>query len=124
MRRPDLLILIVVWEFITALGAFIAISAIVVFALPEVERLYGVAHAGGIFGLSIAILVLFCSAIIAIAGGIGLLSGREWGRVLGIAYAAISLLRIPFGTIIGILVIIYLTKPEVREYFEALREKK
>ena len=31
--------------------------------------------------------------------------------------AALSLFFIPFGTIIGILVIIYLTRPEVRDYF-------
>lgn len=36
--------------------------------------------------------------------------------------AAVSLLWIPFGTVIGILVIIYLIKPEIREYFESAQK--
>jgi len=36
MRRPDLLVLIAVWEFLTALGAFIGISAIGIFAFPVI----------------------------------------------------------------------------------------
>ena len=119
MRRPDLLVLIAVWEFLTALGAFIGISAIGIFAFPEVFRLWGPALVGGIYGLSMALLMLLCYTSIAVAGGIGLLNGKEWGRILSIAHAAVSLLWIPFGTIIGILVIIYLIKPEVREYFES-----
>jgi len=122
MRRPDELILIAVWEFITAVGALIGISAIVIFAFPEISHLYGIAEVGSTFGLSIAIVFLFISACVAVAAGIGLLSGKEWGRVLSIAYATISLLRIPFGTVIGILVIVYLVKPQVREYFESAKE--
>jgi len=122
MKRPDLLILIAMWEFISMLGALIGISAIAVFAFPSVNELYGIAHVGGIFGLIIAMLMLLLTAGIALAAGIGLLRGKEWGRVLSIAYAAISLICIPFGTIIGILVIIYLTKTEVREYFESAQE--
>ena len=37
---------------------------------------------------------------------------------MGIIVAALSLFWFPVGTAIGILVIIYLAKPEVREYFE------
>ncbi|MGB2763512.1 MAG: hypothetical protein HQ555_06750 [Candidatus Aminicenantes bacterium] len=122
MKKPDMLILIAMWEFITALLSFIGISAIFLFAWSEVNNLYGIAHVGAIFGLIVAILMLFLSAFIALIGGIGLLGGKKWGRVLSIAYAAISLIRIPFGTVIGILVIIYLTKPDVRDYFETAKE--
>jgi len=122
MKKPDMLILIAMWEFITALLSFIGISAIFLFAWGEVNNLYGIAHVGAIFGLIVAVMILFLSAFIALIGGIGLLSGKKWGRVLSIAYAAISLIRIPFGTVIGILVIIYLTKPDVRDYFESAKE--
>ena len=37
-------------------------------------------------------------------------------------HAVLSLFAIPCGTIIGILVLIYLMKPETREYFERSRE--
>jgi len=118
MRRPDELILIAVWEFVSAIGMAIGISAIFVFAFPEVSDLWGLEKAAGIFGLSVGVIILFLSACLAVAGGIGLLAGKEWGRILSLVYATFSLLRIPFGTIIGILVIVYLVKPQVKEYFE------
>lgn len=124
MKRPDLLILIAVWQFITAFIALVGICAIAVFAFPDIiGPLWGPALTGGIFGLSIVILVLLVFIGIAIAGGIGILRGQEWGRVLSIVYAALSLFSFPIGTVIGILVIIYLTKSEVSEYFKAGSEK-
>ena len=118
MKRPDLLILVAVWEFITAGVALIGISAIAVFAFPEViGPMWGPALVGGLFGLSIAVLVLLCFVGIAVAGGIGLLKGKEWGRTLSIIHAALGLLNVPVGTVIGILIIVYLTKTDVREYF-------
>ena len=125
MKRPDLLILITVWQFITAFFALVGICAIAVFVFPDaVGPLWGQALAGVIFGLSISILVLLVFTGIAISGGIGILRGQEWGRVMGIIHAALSLIAFPIGTIIGILVIIYLAKPEVSEYFRADIEKR
>jgi hypothetical protein len=123
MKRPDELILIAVWEFITAVGALIGMSAIFIFAFPEVRHLHGVDNVGAVFGLSIAVIFLFFTASLAVVAGIGLLAGKEWGRVMSIAYATFSLLRIPFGTIIGILVIVYLIKPQIREYFESAKKQ-
>ena len=118
MKRPDLLLLIAIWEFITAFFALIGISAIAVFAFPEaVNPHWGwEPEVGAIFGLSIAVLVLMCYIGLAIAGGVGLLKGKEWGRILSIAHAALNLFWIPIGTVIGILSIIYLTRPEVKNY--------
>jgi hypothetical protein len=120
MKRPDLLILIAIWEFITAFFALIGISAIAVFAFPDaLAPMWGPAVTGAVFGLSVAILVLLCYIGIALAGGIGLLRGQEWGRILSIAHSALSLFWFPVGTVIGILSIIYLTRSEVAEYFKA-----
>lgn len=119
MKRPDLLILIVIWEFVAAFLAFIGVCAIAVFAFPAVGLMWHRAPVAGFFGLSVAVLILLVYIGIAVAGGIGLLQGKEWGRLVSIAQAAVSMLSIPFGTVIGILVLLYLTKPEVREYFVA-----
>jgi hypothetical protein len=120
MKRPDLLILIAIWEFITAFFALIGISAIAVFVFPDaLAPMWGPAVTGAVFGLSVAVLVLLCYIGIALAGGIGLLRGQEWGRILSIAHSALSLFWFPFGTAIGILSIIYLTRSEVAEYFKA-----
>jgi Ca2+/Na+ antiporter len=127
MKKPDLLILIAIWEFITAFFAFVGIAAIAVFAIPAVTNEwtyrfgdgYRMGMVGGIFGLSIAILVLLFFPALAIAGAIGLLlnKGHEWARIVSIIHSGLSLLVVPIGTVIGTLSIIYLTKPEVRDYF-------
>ena len=120
MKRPDLLILIAIWEFITAFFALIGISAIATFAFPDaIDTSWGPAIPGAIFGLSTAVLVLICYIGIAIAGGVGILKGKDWGRILSIAHAALSLFFFPIGTAIGILSIIYLVRPEVTEYCKA-----
>jgi hypothetical protein len=121
MKRPDLLILVVVWEFIAAFIALIVLAAIILFAFPSVTMRYqfgyGPGYVGAIFGLSIVCIVLFVYFGISIASGIGVLIGKEWGRIISIVQAALSLFSIPFGTIIGVLVLVYLTRVEVRDYF-------
>ncbi len=116
MKKPDLLILIAIWEFISAFGALIGILAIAVFAFPSVIDQPG--DVGGIFGLSIGMFALVCYFAVAIAGGVGLLLGKEWGRIVSLVYSALNLFAIPFGTALGILAIIYLLRPNVREYFK------
>lgn len=122
MRKPDLLILVAVWEFLTSIGALIGISAIVIFAFPPILDNCGFERVGGLFGLSIALLILVGYTIIAIASGIGISNGKEWGRVLSIVHAGVSLFWIPVGTVIGTLIIIYLVKPEIRDYFESKKQ--
>jgi hypothetical protein len=127
MKKPDLLILISVWQFIAAFITLVGIAAICVFAFPAVtDGWYGWetmgmhdSMIGGIFGLSVAIFFLVCYLALAIAGGIGLLlnTGHEWARIVSIIQSALSLFVIPVGTIIGTLSIIYLTKQDVRDYF-------
>ena len=123
MKRPDLLILIAIWEFLSTLLSLIGVAAIFVFAFPGVSSYVGPGEIGTIFGLSTAVLLLLCSTGIAMAGGIGLLRGKGWGRILSIVHAALSLLLIPIGTIIGALALVYLTTSEVREYFEGSHEQ-
>ena len=104
MKKPDLLVLIAIWAFITAFVVFLGIVAIAVFAFPAVLGVwedwgyfdgmtlndYGMARPGAIFGLSVAILILLCYMAIAITSGIGLLTGKEWGRITAIVHSALS----------------------------------
>ena len=123
MKRPDLLTLVVAWQFLSAFISFVVVCILAIFAFPEViGPMWGPALTGVIFGLSVGILILLIIIGIAIAGGIGLLKGQEWGRVLSIVHAALSLFSFPFGTVIGVLVIIYLTKPDVTAYFNKRNE--
>jgi hypothetical protein len=129
MKKPDLLILIAIWEFITAFFAFIGIVTAVFFTFfvdtwGDWGYYYGTAwnngdmpRAGFIICMSVGILILLCYMVLAILSGIGLLTGKGWGRITGIVHSALSIFSVPIGTVIGILSIIYLVKPEVQEYF-------
>ena len=63
-------------------------------------------------------LVLLTYIGLSVAAGVGLIIEREWGRILAIIHSALIVIWIPIGTVIGVLSLIYLTKPEVRQYFE------
>jgi len=115
MQRRDGIILLAVWAFITAFGALIGIISIGVFPIATAVS-YNM-HYSSIFGLSIGVLVLSGFLAFAVMTGIGLLKMREWGRILGIVHAALLLILIPVGTVIGVLALLYLTRPDVREAF-------
>ena len=129
MKRPDLIVLIAVWEFLSAFWVLIGIGAVAsVFFFTAPWMTMGEWNGWDMWGapdisviviacLSVAVLVMVAYFILALMGGIGLLKGKEWGRILSIVHAALSLFSIPIGTVIGILVLIYLTKTEVKEYF-------
>ena len=127
MKRPDLIVLIAVWEFLCALGIFLLIAGVATaffFSMPGMwmwgDSLWREApRIGGftVFILGVVLLVMIAYFILALLGGIGILQGKEWGRILSIVQAALSVFWAPVGTVIGILILIYLTKPELKEYF-------
>ena len=116
MKGNDVLLLIAIWQFLTAAVVLIGIIAIAVFAFPDTN------DAGGYFGLSVATVILLAYFGLAVAAGVGLLMTKQWGRVAAIVHAALSLLNIPFGTIIGALTLVYLLRSKTREYFETAPE--
>jgi hypothetical protein len=130
MKKPDLLILIAIWEFLTALAALIGIAAIGVLAFPAVlgtldwgynnGMMWGfgdIPRVAAIFGLSVAIFVIFCILMLALLSGIGMLIGKEWGRITAIVHSALTGFWFPVGTVIGVLSIVYLTRQETKDYF-------
>ena len=114
MQRSDLVVLIAVWELVTAVGALIGVVSIAVFPFPEAADR---GDAGAVFGLSVATVVLLAWIGLSVAAAVWLLSRKEWGRITAIVHAALSLIRIPFGTIAGILALIYLTRAGTKDYF-------
>lgn len=114
MKRPKWLIAIAIWRFIAASLLAIAIIAIAVFALPvAVED----GDTGPLLGWSLVIHWLLVFISLFVVAGIGLIKGKSWGRVLAIVYAIPELFWFPIGTTIGVLTLIYLFRPEVKEYF-------
>lgn len=69
------------------------------FALPYVPF-----HMRGLF-LPLAAgmgLLLLAAAVLGIAAGWGLLTHQPWARILAIVLGIIALVRVPFGTALGI----------------------
>jgi general secretion pathway protein G len=68
-----------------------------------------------------AMLVLFGIAsvlsVLQIACGVGLWRLRSWGRKLQVGLAVVGLLAFPMGTLISILTLIYMLKPELAILF-------
>ena len=119
MKKPEFITLIAIWRFMAACLLAIGIIALAVFAFPEaVEN----GDTGGLFGLSIAVIVLLVLIGLTVAAGIGLIKGKSWGWTLAVVNAVLDLFSFPFITIIGVLSLIYLFKKDVREYFATAQE--
>lgn len=105
---------------ITILAVLYAIQGILYLSIPamlsaifaDFLALPGFLEAGlvcwGIFG----IVALICFLI-----AWGLWSAKGWARILAIIFAILGLFNFPIGTIISIVILIYLFKDEVKAYF-------
>ncbi len=74
----------------------------------------------GLFIPGFSFLVVIVS-LIPLFFAIAFLTGRNWGRILMMIGAVIELFNIPIGTIIGIIILWYLTRPRVVAYFKQPR---
>ena len=63
-------------------------------------------------------IIAFVFAIFYIITGWGLWTMKSWARIVAMILAVISLLSFPIGTIIGIIVLWYLFKPEIKAAFQ------
>ena len=118
IKKPELVILVAVWDFLVAIFAFVALLLLSIFVFPPATGMaFGPALVGVILGLCVLALFLLGLLLVSVLGGIGLLRGREWGRALSLVVAALSVFALPVGTAAGVLIIVYLTRGEVRQYF-------
>ena len=77
---------------------------------------------GGIFG-ALGVVFIF-SGLLSFIFAIAFLTGRNWGRILMIIGAILELFAFPIGTIIGIIILWYLTRPRVKAYFKQPKGRK
>ena len=117
LKRNYLLLLIAVWEFLTAAFALLGVAIVVYESYLEPED-------PPPFAVSVAFIVVLLAYFgLSVAAGVGLLKVKRWGRILAIIHAVLSLLNIPIGTVIGALTLVYLRRSETKEYFEATTEE-
>lgn len=81
--------------------------------VPGVEEAEGDIFAAG----ALCWAVFGILALVYFLIGFGLLKGAGWARIVAIILAIIGLLNIPIGTIISIIILWYLFRPEIKAYF-------
>lgn len=71
----------------------------------------------------VAGIMIICWIVFGVIGllyfvtAYGLWTGQGWARLIAIILAILSLFNIPIGTIIGIVILIYLFRDDVKAYF-------
>jgi len=101
IRRPGLVTLLAVLHFIGG-GVMLLMTALMALGLEKDPVPSAVI--GGICAL-LTVLHLACA--------FGLLKLRPWGRILQIGLSIVGLLAIPLGTVISILILVYMFRPGV-----------
>ena len=118
-KRPDLVTVVAIAHFVGA--AFLLLGALAV-GIGLVAVVLSVVGNDLIIAssiLTLIILVLLLCMALNIAVGWGLLALKNWARWTAIVLAALGLVNVPLGTIIGALIIWYLLTPEAKEAFGA-----
>jgi len=102
------------------LGALLLLIACLTFViLIWVGRVADDADAARILDF-VAVVVTFFLVVISlpgIVGGVGLLQGREWARILVLVLSVLNLFNIPIGTAIGVYSIWVLMQEETVQMF-------
>jgi len=98
------------------------ITLVLVFLLPSLFRDYDINELFGIPFLELFILFAFITTLVSILLAAGLLNGEKWARKVTIVFQIInvvtSLINLNIiGIAIPIIIISYLNKPDIREFF-------
>ena len=96
-------------------GAFGLLAAVVVFlAIAGGGLLSGDAGAMAVTALVGTVIAVFLAVLSlpAIIGGVGLINGKSWARVLVLVLGFINLLNFPIGTALGVYTIWALMKTD------------
>lgn len=112
-------VLIVGWFNIVGSGIFVLLALLSLFFFVGIGIASGDSDAMPILSVvGCAAFVLFgIFAVPGIFAGWGILSGRSWGRLLGIIVSILHLFNIPIGTTLGLYSLWVLSSPEAEAYF-------
>lgn len=120
MKRPDGVTAIAVWFFVDAL--LMLIFACILLAIPfsgVIEEINDpIGEFWVVFTVTCGVIFILLSGVLSVIAGWGLLILKDWARWLAIILGIFSLFAFPIGTVIGVLIIWYLLKEDVREAFK------
>lgn len=118
-------VLAVLFIVFGALGVLAALGIMAIFGgtmglVGATAQDEGTAIALPIIGLTGTLLTIFLLVVSlpGLVAGFGLLSFRNWARILGIVLSAINLIHIPFGTILGVYGLWVLLSKETERLFD------
>jgi len=69
--------------------------------------------------ISVPLTIMLCSfGGLMIAGAIGLLSYKTWGKIITLVMGGLGLINVPVGTLKGVYIIWALVQPETNQLFD------
>ncbi len=94
-------------------------TGVTVLAVLQILAGIGYLAAGLVAGALVGILsLLFIPfGLFALITGLALFTGKNWARILIMIGGVLDLIDIPVGTIIGIIILWYFTRPNIKAYF-------
>lgn len=110
MTRPGVVTLLAVFQFINGGGCLLIGVGLAFVALSDTSR-----HIDPGAELVIVLALLF--AAYQLTCGYGLLRLRQFARVMQIISSIVGLLAFPIGTIISIVILLYLNRPGAKVLF-------
>jgi hypothetical protein len=117
--RPEGIVMVAIYHFLLGLPGLI--SGLIIATIPVIAVIRNVADPAALtialIGLGVAVLLTGGLGLIMLITGNGLLRMRNWARWLAIAFACLSLVFYPMGTITGALILVYLLSERVRKAF-------
>ncbi len=117
-ERPRGLNFLMMWHCVTALLALAGMIGAFWFVFPKLEPLEGLEYGLGLMVFVMVVWWLVLKVFLSTISTLGILLAKEWGRQIGIIHAALTLLFVPIGILVGTVVIVYLARPKIREYFK------
>jgi uncharacterized Tic20 family protein len=116
--RPTGVTLIAIFYILTAIPSLVGtVMFIIEFIGPVLSDGLGEGLLVNIWAYLLGIVATLFYGILAFATGYGLWQSKGWSRSLAIFMSIFLLFAFPVGTVIGVLIIWYLRKQEVKDTF-------
>jgi len=119
-KRPDNVTAIAIYHLIVgAMKLLGAVALLILGALPVMLTVYDeVALIWSLIAIGVGAAILGAFGIVSLVVGFGLLKMCPWARWAAVVLAVLGLPSFPVGTVVSVLILIYLLGDDGRQAFE------